>query len=99
MPGYIALHKYQDPMPKRPRYAPRNWTVPAYGKCIQYAPLPDASPPATHQGITHAQRIVGTLLYDARVVYPTLLFPLISLASPLLTSATTTLDAISHLLD
>jgi hypothetical protein len=43
MPGYIkdALHKYQHSMPNRPQYAPHNWTVPAYGQCIQYAPLHD----------------------------------------------------------
>jgi hypothetical protein len=31
MPGYIkdALHKFQHPLPKRPQYAPHNWTVPA----------------------------------------------------------------------
>jgi hypothetical protein len=51
MPGYIrdALHKFQHPMPKRPRYAPHNWTFPAYGQLIQHAPLPDASSPATAQ--------------------------------------------------
>jgi hypothetical protein len=48
MSGYIkdALHKFQHPMPKRPQYAPHNCTVPAYGQCIHYAPLPDASPPS-----------------------------------------------------
>jgi hypothetical protein len=36
MPGYIkdALHKFQHPLPKRPQYAPHNWTVPAYGQRI-----------------------------------------------------------------
>jgi hypothetical protein len=47
MPGYIkdTLHKFQHPLPKRPKYAPHNWTVPAYGQRIQYTPLPDAAPP------------------------------------------------------
>jgi hypothetical protein len=51
MPGYIkdALHKFQHIMPKRPQYAPHNWTVPAYAQRIQYAPLPDAPPPETAQ--------------------------------------------------
>jgi hypothetical protein len=51
MPGYIkdALHKFQHPLPKRPQYAPHNWTVLAYDQRIQYAPLPDATPPATAQ--------------------------------------------------
>jgi hypothetical protein len=46
IPGCIkdALHKFQYPMPKRPHYAPHNWTVSDYGQHIQYAPLPDASP-------------------------------------------------------
>jgi hypothetical protein len=64
MPGYIkdAPHKFQHPMPKRPHYAPHNWTVSAYGQRIQYSPLPDSTPPATSAEITHAQTIVGTLL-------------------------------------
>jgi hypothetical protein len=46
MPGYTkdARHKFQHPVPKRPQYAPHNWTVPAYGQHIQYAPLPDTPP-------------------------------------------------------
>jgi hypothetical protein len=34
MPGYIkdALHTYQHPMTNRPKYAPHNWTVPAFPK-------------------------------------------------------------------
>jgi hypothetical protein len=51
MPGYIkdALHKFQHPLPKRPQYAPYNRTIPAYGQHIQYAPLPEADPPATSE--------------------------------------------------
>jgi hypothetical protein len=85
-PGYIkdALHKFQHPLPKRPHCAPHNWTVPAYGQRIQYAPL---------------QAIVGTLLYNARSVDPTLIVPLSALASQLYTATTTTIKAVSHLLD
>jgi hypothetical protein len=65
MPGYIkdALHKFQHPLPKRPQYAPHNWTVPAYSQRIQYTPLPDAAPSATSEEIKCAQAVVGTLLY------------------------------------
>jgi hypothetical protein len=100
MPGYIhdALHKFQHPMPKRPQYAPHNWTVPAYGQRIQYSPLPDATPPATSAEITRAQAIVGTLLYNARAVDPTLLVPLSALASQVSTATTTTINAVSHIL-
>jgi hypothetical protein len=101
MPGYIkdALHKFQHPLPKRPQYAPRDWTVPTYGERIQYAPLPDAAPPATSEEITSAQAVVGNLLYSARAVDPTLLVPLSALASQLSTATTTTIKAVAHLLD
>jgi hypothetical protein len=101
MSGYIkdALHKFQHPLPKRPQYAPHNWMVPAYGQRIQYAPLPDAAPPATASEITRAQAIVGTFLYNARAVDPMLLLPLSALASQLSTATTTTIKDASHLLD
>jgi hypothetical protein len=85
MPGYIkdALQKFQHPLHKRPQYAPHNWTVPAYRQRIQYAPPPDAAPLVTAAEITRAQAIVGTLLYNARAVDPTLLVPLSALASQL----------------
>jgi hypothetical protein len=91
MPGYIkdALHKFQHPLPKRPQYAPHNWMIPAYGQRIQYAPLPDAAPPETASDITWSHAIVGTLLYNARAVDPTLLVPLSALESQLSTAATT----------
>jgi hypothetical protein len=81
-PGCIkyALHKFQHPMPKLPQYAPNNWTVPAYGQIVQYAPLPDASPSETAQEVTCAQAIVDTLLYNSRAVDPTLLVTLSTLA-------------------
>jgi hypothetical protein len=99
--NYQNRKKYEYPMPKRPQYAPHNWTAPAYGQRIQYVPLQDASSLETPQDITHVQGIVGTPHYNARVVDPTLLFPLISLSSQLstATTTTTTMDAISHLLD
>jgi hypothetical protein len=101
MPGYIkdALHKCQHPLPKLPQYAPHNWTVPAYGQRVQYAPPPDMAPPATKADITRAQAIVGTLLYNARAVDPTLLVPLSTLVSQLATATTTTIKAVAHLLD
>jgi hypothetical protein len=51
MPVYIkdALHKFQNPMPNRPHYAPHNLTVPDYGQRIQYAPLPEATPQQQHK--------------------------------------------------
>jgi hypothetical protein len=101
MLGYIkdTLHKFQHPMPKRPQYGPHNWTFPAYGQRVQNAPQPNMAPPATAADIKRAQAIVGTLLYNARVVDPTLLVPLSTLASQLSTTTTTTIKAVAHLLD
>jgi hypothetical protein len=67
MPGYIkdSLHKFQHPLPKRTQYAPYNWSVPAYGQRVQYAPTPDMAPPTTKADITRAQAIVGALLYNS----------------------------------
>jgi hypothetical protein len=75
MPGYVndALRKFQHSMPKRLQYAPHKWTIHDYGQRIQYAPLPDASPPETSQEITCAQAIVDMLIYNDRDVYPALL--------------------------
>jgi hypothetical protein len=101
MPGYIkdSLHTYQHPMPNRTHYSPHNWTVPAYGQCIQYTPLPDASFPTTSQDITRAQGTVGKLLYNSRAVDTTLLVPLITLSSQLSMATSANMDAISHIID
>jgi hypothetical protein len=56
-------------------------------------------PPATKADITRAQAIVGTLLYNAREVDPTLLVPLSTLASQLATATTTTMKDVAYLLD
>jgi hypothetical protein len=101
MPGYITsmLHKYQHPPSKRPQYALHIWTEPVYGQRIQYAPLPEDSVAASAADITRAQGIVGTLLYYARSVDPTLNMPISTIASRLSTATTTTMAAVSHLLD
>jgi hypothetical protein len=101
MPGYITamFHKYQHPPSKRPQYATHTWTEPAYGQRIQYAKPPDKSAAVSDADVTRAQGIVGTLLYYARSVDPTLSKPLSTIASRLSTATTTTMDAVSHLLD
>jgi hypothetical protein len=66
---------------------------------IKYDTLPDASPPETFQAITHAQGLVGKLIYNTRAMDPTFISPLSTLAPQLLMSAPANMDAISHLLD
>jgi hypothetical protein len=101
MPGCITsiIHKYQNPLFKRPHYAPHIWTESANGQSIQYAPLPDDSAAASAADITRSQGIVGTLIYYARSVGPTLIMPLSTISSHLSTATITFIAAISHLLD
>jgi hypothetical protein len=54
---------------------------------------------ASAADITRAQGIVGTLLYYARSVDPTLSMPLSTIASRLSTATATTMDAVKHLLN
>jgi hypothetical protein len=62
-------------------------------------PLPDDSATASAADITRAQGIVGTLLYYARSVDPTLIMPLRTIASRLSPATATTMAAVIHLLD
>jgi Mn2+/Fe2+ NRAMP family transporter len=54
---------------------------------------------ASKKEITRAQQIVGTLLYYARVVYPSLIFALRTLASCLSATTATTISGVYHVLD
>jgi hypothetical protein len=75
MPGYIskALLKFQHPTPVRKVYAPHNWNKPVYGQKTQLAPPSDDSPKLNSKETTRIQAIVGSLLYYARAVDPTML--------------------------
>ena len=75
MPDYVrkALDRLQHPKPKTPQYAPHRWSVPAYGKRLQMAPYPDKSKLLYKNATKRIQSIVGTMLYYARSVYPTML--------------------------
>ena len=76
MPKYIkeALHKFQHPAPSRPQDAPHAWNQPAYGAAVQYAGQPENSPLLPPKSINLIQQIIGTLLYYAIAVDPTMLF-------------------------
>ena len=83
MPGYLnaALHKFQHLPPERREDAPHSWTKPIYGASVQYADNPDDSPLLPSDSITLVQKIVGTLLYYAMAVDPTMLVSLGTIAS------------------
>ena len=82
MLGYVdkVRHKYQHPMPKRPVNAPAKFKPIQYGAKFQTADV-DTSPQLAKDCIRHIQDVVGTLLYYARAVDPTLLATLSQIAS------------------
>ena len=83
MPGYIEkqLSKYNHPTPKRPQYAPYPCATKTYGKSAQDPIATNNSPPAGQERITHAQKVVGSILYYARSVDSTPFVELNTLAS------------------
>ena len=74
MPGYVAsaLERLQHRAPVRPQYAPHQWTQPAYGQKLQLAPIDD-TPKLDATKIRYVQSCVGSMLYYARAVDPTML--------------------------
>ena len=100
MSGYIdkARHKYQHQMPKRPVNAPAKFKPIQYGAKVQIADV-DTSPQIEKERIRHIQDVVGTLLYYARAVDPTLLATLSQIALRQSTATEEVATMIKQLLD
>ena len=84
MPGYVkdALHKFQDPTPTRPQHSPHQWTAPKYvSTAPQLAHPEDDSPALNPEEASKVQQVVGTLLYYAHVLDPSVLVSLNTIAS------------------
>ena len=75
------LHKFQHPLPTCPQDSLYAWKTPAYGATFQWADNPDDSPILTAKSITLLQQIIGTLLYYAIAVEPTMIAALGSIAA------------------
>ena len=83
MPNYLkeALHKFQHPKPPCPQNPPHAWKSPAYGAKIQYVDDANHSPLLPRNSIHLMQQIVGTLIYYAISVDPTMFIALGTLSS------------------
>jgi hypothetical protein len=83
MPGYVqaALTKFKHQKPKRQEHQPHQHNIPQYGATIQYTADKDTSPPLSKDEVTTHQQIVGTFLFYARAVDPTMLVTLSTLAA------------------
>ena len=101
MPGYIerALTRFRHPFPKKPQHNPAHFTQPEYGAKVQYEPEADTSEKLDTMGKKRIQEILGTLLYYARAVDPTLLVSVSSLARQQKEPTIKTMAAVNHLLD
>ena len=68
-----ALYRLQHPKPKRPQYAPHCWSVPENGKRLLTSPDTDDINRLEKKSTKRIQSIVGTIVYYARSVDPTML--------------------------
>ena len=101
MPTYIkdALHKFQHPAPSRPQDAPHAWNQPVYGAAVQYADQPDNYPLLLPKSSNLFQQIIGTLLYYAIAVDPTMLVSIGAITSQQSKATRETRDATVWLLN
>jgi hypothetical protein len=88
MPGYVdaALHKFQHKPPTQPEHAPYTARQKQYGAKFQLTPEQDTSTVLSADGRKRTQRVVGSLLYYGRAVYPIMLTAISALASQQATS-------------
>jgi hypothetical protein len=100
MPRYInkALTKYQHPKPVSPQHAPYKAAPIQYGALVQRVEV-DTTQPLTPKEIKCVQDIIGTLLYYARAVDPTLLATLSAIAARQCNGTRAVADACNQLLD
>jgi hypothetical protein len=100
MPGYIvkALKKYQHPAPMAPQDTPYAAAPIQYSAKVQRVNI-DTTSPLSPAELKQVQDIVGTLLYYARAVDPTLLAASSAIAARQSNSTQAVADACHQLLD
>jgi len=101
MPGYInkLLHKMQHPLPTQPVHSPYKWSPPQYGSTIQTPVQDPQGVPVTAEQKRKIQSIIGSLLYYARAVDPTLLPAINTIAMQQSIATEETMQAAHKLLD
>ena len=101
MPGFIerALLRFHHEMPTRPQHSPHRAAPPLYSKQQQLTPKPNTTPLLDAANNKTTQEIIGTLLYYACAVNPTLLVALSTLATQQTKGTKQTMKDITHLLN
>ena len=101
MPGYIQtmLKKFFHTPPAKHQAQPHEWIPPKYGQKVQYSHEPAPSPALNAKETTRIQQIVGTLLYYAKAVDPTMLPAINDIGSQQSKPTATTTQHLCQLLD
>ena len=101
MPGYVqhALHTFQHPTPQKKQDSPYPTTVKQYGVKVQLTDPIDYSARLPPHEIKRLQQIIGTFLFYARAVDPTMLTALSELSSAQATATNATKRACQQFLD
>ena len=68
-----ALHKFQQPLPKKPQYAPHTWTPLVYGPKVQYVPPPETLLILDKKGTKRVQSVTGAFGCHSGDVNPTMI--------------------------
>jgi hypothetical protein len=101
MPGYIerALHRFQHPIPAIHEASPHQCEAIQYGAKKQYAAAPDNSPALDASDTKRIQEVLGTLLYSAHAVNPTMLCAIGKLTTQQTAGTKKTMTALTQLLN
>ncbi|KAL7524496.1 hypothetical protein ACHAXR_001939, partial [Thalassiosira sp. AJA248-18] len=101
MPGYTLkqLIRYAHEKPRRPQHCPYSPHPITYGAKVQTTLPTDESPLLGKKDIKYIQQVVGSFLYYARAVDPTILMALASIAADQAAPTENTMKRVKQFLD
>ena len=101
MPDYVkkALRRFTHPPPTKPEHSPHRAIEKQYGVKIQLTEPPDNTAALSSKAKTRIQQIVGTFLYYARAVDPTMAVTLSTLAAAQSKGTEATAKAVTQFLN
>ena len=101
MPNYIpdALKCFKRKKPKKWQGSPHQHTVPSFGAKQQFAQSESNEPVLGKETKKYIQEVLGTFLYYARAINPTMLVALSSIASEQASPTKPTMKKVDQFLD
>ena len=101
MTDYISnmLQRFKNLIPMKQQFYPHHWKPPVYGASTQF-PLPnDFTEKLPPKSVTIIQKIIGTILYYARIIYHTMLVALSTISRQHTKATINTWTHLKQLLD